>query len=1187
MKSVFVFIFFLLADVLISQKNSAEADVLMKHDDEVDLFKFQFEGGKLASFFVNSLSDSIGEVKEPGKNASRLMTGTPSLVAGAINVSPTRIYDNGVAGGGPGINRSVIIKNTGSGILSVSAINIAGINASEFVLNNLPALPVNINPGDSTSFSVAFNPSSVGLKTASVSITSDDGNNPVVSGPLRGLGTSGLGGANEPSLQSILNLLEIPINVGDDDPSTAVINSSTILQKAPLLGEEVNIKHFQKAGSGNVTITPLAVFGPIDNATVLGMGWYKSGNISTVSELFTVSNTPLSNGQTVNVNFTGSLSFDPVADTFGFYSRWPFFSDRHLYSEDNLNTFSGAIPHHVRVYPYKTNSGAVPNTYLVTFEEHISGFDYQDLIFVVHNVKPATPLSNALLFVENSDKFPSNDNFVFSKVQIPWSRDGIVYNDNHDSIKVRIHNKGINPLIISDLRLSSDTTWEIEQFDGVTYTLGMGLPKTVNSGSYVDLILRFTALNQAARAKVLHETLTVVSNDDTYPSKTIFLHGLWQKAGEGSNEPYAQEIIDAFGFKTKTGFDHTDPDSGDSITLKGDEIKPSYFVRADTSLPVSVRQMGAYHGCCNDIEKLVWYFKDSTTLNTIYTHSAVDGQTLLPRKFLFGTAASGTFIPEKAFGFKIGSSDYTDAAKNPDGKIGIRVWKAFDSKGNIIPNSYIIANDYLGTASTNYDYNDNTHFVSNIKPATGSAFFSALSVNPSALEFNEKILHTSDSLVLSIKNNGKTYVDGSTDPALTISSVEITGENKTEFFADMPLKKTLSPQETSTIKVKFNPVSEGLKIADLLIYYNNSLSPLRVPLYGIAKATGTAVIANYRIKSGSSIPIIINGKIWSPDDQYSFDNLEPYTNTGISQIAATDEDLLYLTEQSSNGDKKPFRYEIPVPNGDYQVRLHFAEIYWGNPGSGLSGGAGSRVMSVKFEDQLRLINFDVSQDVGKAAAIIKNFPVTVTDGKLNIDFSASVNRPMVCAVEVYSFISSPLANNTLNLKGILINNKVELKWVISDETDTKYFEIQRSTNKSDFISLGEVAYDHTAYPQNNYSFNDSDPERGDNFYRIKEVDLNGKIAYSKIIRINFSNVLTVKLFPNPAKKKINIQFAGVEGVQKSNLSIQTLSGNILKRIAIATSDEKIEVDISSLSAGLYIISVSGNNFVIHKKFLKN
>ncbi len=39
--------------------------------------------------------------------------------------------------------------------------------------------------------------------------------------------------------------------------------------------------------------------------------------------------------------------------------------------------------------------------------------------------------------------------------------------------------------------------------------------------------------------------------------------------------------------------------------------------------------------------------------------------------------------------------------------------------------------------------------------------------------------------------------------------------------------------------------------------------------------------------------------------------------------------------------KKPFRYQFPLPNGEYYVRLHFAEIYWGAPGAGVTGGSGS------------------------------------------------------------------------------------------------------------------------------------------------------------------------------------------------------------------------------------------------------
>lgn len=198
--------------------NSKDTNVLSKHAEfySMQLLKLQLPHHK-------PLAQNI--------TGSQFATNLTRLAAGVIAVSPVSIYDNDVAGGGSGPNRVITIENTGAGILSISDINITGANSGEFVLSDLPGLPASVNPAGSISFTIAFNPLSTGLKTASVNINSDDVDNAVLSIPLRGLGTFGLGGTNEPSLQSILNLFEIPINVGDDDPSTAAINSSSILQK--------------------------------------------------------------------------------------------------------------------------------------------------------------------------------------------------------------------------------------------------------------------------------------------------------------------------------------------------------------------------------------------------------------------------------------------------------------------------------------------------------------------------------------------------------------------------------------------------------------------------------------------------------------------------------------------------------------------------------------------------------------------------------------------------------------------------------------------------------------------------------------------------------------------------------------------------------------------------------------------
>jgi hypothetical protein len=247
------------------------------------------------------------------------------------------------------------------------------------------------------------------------------------------------------------------------------------------------------------------------------------------------------------------------------------------------------------------------------------------------------------------------------------------------------------------------------------------------------------------------------------------------------------------------------------------------------------------------------------------------------------------------------------------------------------------------------------------------------------------------------------YGNGAKDPVIAISALALVGGNADEFTAAMPVNNSLEAGEATTLTVGFTPQSEGLKTADLLIYYNNASSPLRVPLYGTGKANGTTVTVPYRIKSGSSGNVQLNGKTWSADGAYALNNPQAYANLQLAHIGATDEDSLYLRGLTTSEEGKPLRYELPLLNGDYWVRLHFAETYWNVPGGDLGGGPGSRVMSIRMENELKLVNLDVAGTVGSASALVKNVPVKVSDDTLMIEISASANRPAVCAIEVYQF----------------------------------------------------------------------------------------------------------------------------------------------------------------------------------------
>jgi hypothetical protein len=122
----------------------------------------------------------------------------------------------------------------------------------------------------------------------------------------------------------------------------------------------------------------------------------------------------------------------------------------------------------------------------------------------------------------------------------------------------------------------------------------------------------------------------------------------------------------------------------------------------------------------------------------------------------------------------------------------------------------------------------------------------------------------------------------------------------------------------------------------------------------------------------------------------------------VPDIDGTDEPEVYLTQRRGDARGKPgeFSYSIPVPEpGLYQVRLHFAEIYWGAEG-GAPGGRGKRVFSVDAEGQPALVDYDIYDDVGPMTAVIKQFEIDVQDGSLDLDFYGSRDQPMVAAIEV-------------------------------------------------------------------------------------------------------------------------------------------------------------------------------------------
>lgn len=636
------------------------------------------------------------------------------------------------------------------------------------------------------------------------------------------------------------------------------------------------------------------------------------------------------------------------------------------------------------------------------------------------------PLNSTKMVLENRDKFPENDELSFHRIQEEgWAQSGGGTAEFHDFVTLRVNNRGQQPLRIFDLIISNEAYWAIQTINGLPYS-STSLPLTVPSNQFVDLGMKFIAVNppnpRSNGIKVLHETLTIISNDDEMPNKEVKLHGLWQRRGEGGNEPMTSEILDAFGLTIDIAFPSPNFKDGDDFSVAGDEIYTNNFLRANPSKPVQIRQLAAYHGCC-DGGAGSWTQENNPDANggrvgnvgTRRTnHIGEDSQTLLPRKDrtgpvgTLGDPAEGEFNPNGKFNVTLGGRDCINPALNFQQLVGTRIWKLRNSKGEIVPFAFILANDYL-SGNANFDYNDNVFLITNVRPEFGTGYASLLAtgngvVNDPAekqsdLEFGQIAINNTNTKTLNLRSLGQTFA-GDDDPDIVISFVEIVGQDRAEFFASSPTKTVLKPSEATTMQVNFNPSEFGVKQATLLIHYNSEDSPMRVPLYGIATSACNGLVLSRKIKAATddANPVMIAGEQWESDVPFRVAGINYKLDVFNSvQVALTDKDGLYNRYMSSQGSQNGRRieYAIPLVNGEYTVRLHFAEIFWQN--------INSRVNNILIEGQTVIEGFDAFNEIGEKSAIVKDFRVTVTDGILNLRFNPIVDRPSIGGIEIFQF----------------------------------------------------------------------------------------------------------------------------------------------------------------------------------------
>ncbi len=150
-----------------------------------------------------------------------------------------------------------------------------------------------------------------------------------------------------------------------------------------------------------------------------------------------------------------------------------------------------------------------------------------------------------------------------------------------------------------------------------------------------------------------------------------------------------------------------------------------------------------------------------------------------------------------------------------------------------------------------------------------------------------------------------------------------------------------------------------------------------------------------------------------------------------------------------------------------------------------------------------------------------------------------------------------------------------LKWTTLQEVNTDKFIVERSGDGRVYTSIGTVKAAGNSSVEKSYSSPDAHPLKGNNNYRIKQVDKDGKANYSDTRYLNFADIKPyIKISPNPASDIVNINIAG--NTQSLNIQLMSSTGQFISKYIM--SGENYSFDVSTLAAGVYNIIIDGDGY---------
>jgi hypothetical protein len=167
--------------------------------------------------------------------------------------------------------------------------------------------------------------------------------------------------------------------------------------------------------------------------------------------------------------------------------------------------------------------------------------------------------------------------------------------------------------------------------------------------------------------------------------------------------------------------------------------------------------------------------------------------------------------------------------------------------------------------------------------------------------------------------------------------------------------------------------------------------------------------------------------------------------------------------------------------------------------------------------------------------------------------------------------------------------KVNVKWVTTGEINSSHYLVEKSSDGREFSTVGRINSNNRADIQSTYGFTDMVPFNGVQYYRLAMVDVDGSVAYSKVVTVNIKNarafaIGNVKLSASASNIKINVS---TSTAQLFSFAVTDVSGRIIinRNVQLEAGNNNVVTNIPAINKGVYYVRMQTPGSIITKPVL--